>query len=140
MEDKHLVADVPQKAIIEHDGKVLLVRNTEAHWQLPGGRLNEGENPREGIIREIKEELGADIEPGHIFDTFIFQNKNGCWHYLVVYECTLLSKIEDMKDLTGEATQMVWVASLAEAEKLEADGSIMWQSYKEVLVKYFGTK
>jgi len=52
-ESEHLVADIPQKAIIEHEGKVLMVMNSERHWQLPGGRLHTGEEPIEGLKREI---------------------------------------------------------------------------------------
>lgn len=141
MSENHLVADIPQKAIIEHNGKVLLVRNSEAHWQLPGGRLNEGESPLEGIVREIKEELGADINPVSIFDTFVFQSKSsGRWHYAVVYVCKLLSKVGDLKDLTGEAAQIVWVGSAKETDHLVNDGSIMWKEYKQVLEKYFREK
>lgn len=140
MQENHLVADIPQKAIIEIGGKVLLVRNNESHWQLPGGRLNEGESPQEGIAREIREELGVDIEPTNIFDTLVFQSKNGRWHYLVVYECKLLSGVEDIRDLVGEATRMVWIGSADETKHLEDDGSIMWKEYKQVLEKYFKEK
>ena len=140
MEEKHLIADIPQKAIINKNSKVLLVRNSESHWQLPGGRLNEGENPREGIIREIREELGVDAELVAIYDVFVFQSKSGQWHYVVVWECKLLDETAPMKDLAGEATQMVWVSTKEEADRLEHDGSVMWREYKHVLEKYFGEK
>ncbi len=46
-------------------GRVLLVKpNYRDHWSLPGGILEHGEPPHEGCRREVKEELGLDIEPG----------------------------------------------------------------------------
>jgi 8-oxo-dGTP diphosphatase len=36
------------------------------HWDLIGGHVEEGETPEEGLVREIKEELGIEI-PGYKF-------------------------------------------------------------------------
>ena len=48
-------------------GRVLLVKpNYRDHWSLPGGILDHGEPPHEGCRREVKEELGLDIEPGRL--------------------------------------------------------------------------
>jgi len=43
------------------DGKVLLQRfEGEDHWYLPGGRLEMLESAEEGLLREIREELGVE--------------------------------------------------------------------------------
>jgi 8-oxo-dGTP diphosphatase len=48
-------------------GRVLLVKpNYRDHWSLPGGILDHGEAPHEGCRREVKEELGLDVEPGRL--------------------------------------------------------------------------
>ena len=64
-------------AIIEKDGKILFCRrgpggNCSALWEFLGGKIEPDETPFEAIIREIKEELSADIEPSEIFCEYPF--------------------------------------------------------------------
>ncbi len=50
-------------AIVEHAGDVALVRNVgwPSHWYgLVTGFLESGEMPEEGVLREVREELGLD--------------------------------------------------------------------------------
>lgn len=46
------------------DGSVLLVKGsrglTKERWSLPGGFLRFGETPQQGLVREMKEELGVE--------------------------------------------------------------------------------
>lgn len=52
------------RAIFIHDNKLLLMKRLKSgaeYYTLVGGRLNEGETPEQGLIREIKEETGMDI-------------------------------------------------------------------------------
>jgi 8-oxo-dGTP pyrophosphatase MutT (NUDIX family) len=45
-------------------GELLLVKPTyKSHWQIPGGVIEENESPRQGCMREVKEELGLDHTP-----------------------------------------------------------------------------
>ena len=54
--------------IVDNEGKLLLIRredkdpHTPGVWEIPGGRLDLGEDPFEGLKRETKEETGVDIE------------------------------------------------------------------------------
>ncbi len=47
--------------ILDAGGKFLLTQETNGIWDLPGGGLDHGEHPIQGIKREIKEETGLDI-------------------------------------------------------------------------------
>ena len=38
-------------------------------WEFPGGKIEEGESPRDAIVREIREELAADIVVGDLITT-----------------------------------------------------------------------
>lgn len=54
-------------ALVEDDGRVLLARRAlepfKGRWDIPGGFLEEGEHPRDGLRRELREETGLEVEP-----------------------------------------------------------------------------
>ncbi|MBI5135500.1 NUDIX domain-containing protein [Candidatus Uhrbacteria bacterium] len=59
---------------VEHDGKVLLSQRNEptnpaVHlvWEFPGGTNHFGETLEQTCVRELKEELGVDVEPLELF-------------------------------------------------------------------------
>jgi 8-oxo-dGTP pyrophosphatase MutT (NUDIX family) len=60
--------------VLTHEDEVLLVRHTygrRSQWDLPGGGLKRGEDPRLGIQREIREELGVELlEPRFLGELF----------------------------------------------------------------------
>ncbi len=50
------------RGIILNNGRVLLTKNINvSHWSLPGGKIDRGENPLQCLFRELKEELGLDV-------------------------------------------------------------------------------
>jgi 8-oxo-dGTP pyrophosphatase MutT (NUDIX family) len=51
-------------AVVEHDGRLLLVRlSYRRDWGLPGGLLDRREQPADAVRREAREEVGIDVEP-----------------------------------------------------------------------------
>lgn len=53
--------------ILDHEKKVLIVRRSQTHPyapltnDLPGGKVENGETMLDGVVREIKEEIGIDV-------------------------------------------------------------------------------
>jgi ADP-ribose pyrophosphatase YjhB (NUDIX family) len=43
--------------------RILLSRYTSGNWALPGGGVDFGEDPYDGVIREVREETGYVVEP-----------------------------------------------------------------------------
>ena len=60
-------------AIIIKDGNVFATQRGygefKGWWEFPGGKIESGEDPKSALIREIKEELDADISVGELLDT-----------------------------------------------------------------------
>ena len=55
---------------VDAEGRVLLARRahepSQGLWDLPGGFVDEGEEPLETLRRELEEETGLRIEPGRL--------------------------------------------------------------------------
>lgn len=66
------VFPVSVKGVILHRGDVILLKNERGEWELPGGRLEPGEQPQACLHREIFEELYLDVAIGPLLD---------CWNY-----------------------------------------------------------
>ncbi len=73
----HKLFQVGIKALVtDGEGRVLLLKAAkgfhEAHWDLPGGRIEDTQTAQEALRREVEEELGIkDIENGELFSACI---------------------------------------------------------------------
>ena len=74
--------------IAVHDGKVLLQKPTnEDFYAFPGGHVAFGETNEETLIREYKEEIGADIKVGELHwvaEAFFTWGESPC-HQICLY-------------------------------------------------------
>lgn len=66
-------------AVLVRDGRVLACRRapgTDAAglWEFPGGKVEQGESPEAALVREIREELGADILVGELVDRTVTES------------------------------------------------------------------
>lgn len=77
-------------ALIFSDGKLLLLKRSETSkfaggsWQLPEGKLEEGELPAQGMAREIQEELSLAVVPSNLVKIHHSFNENGGVTYTIV--------------------------------------------------------
>jgi mutator protein MutT len=58
--------------VVDEEGRILIAERPEGKfmagwWEFPGGKLEFGEPPEEGLAREVREELGIEIEVGDPF-------------------------------------------------------------------------
>ena len=56
-------------AVIERDAKILIGQRKrgDSHglkWEFPGGKVERGESPASGLLRELREELGIEATIG----------------------------------------------------------------------------
>ena len=70
--------------------KIVLVKHSygERKWGLPGGGLENGENPTDGAIREVREETGLAIIQPDFVGTFELQINTGVIHLFAATSST----------------------------------------------------
>ncbi len=97
---------VSAKGIVIEDGKVWLRKNERNEWELPGGKIDPGEQPREAVVRELQEELGFELEARDIISAHLYtiqKSEDESQGVLVVsYLCDLKSKNGEF-EIVGEA-------------------------------------
>ena len=61
---------IGQLLVRDHEDRVLLCELTyKQDWDLPGGVVEVGESPKLAVAREVREELGLDLEAGDLLLT-----------------------------------------------------------------------
>lgn len=84
---------VAKALITDLQGKVLVVKESQDFWSLPGGGLEHGETAADCLSREIQEEIGIqNIEVGNIvYSTNVYLDRKDYWMTWIVYKVTLNS-------------------------------------------------
>lgn len=105
-------AFVGQKAFIFHkDGNMLVMKRskqcTNPHlWSFAGGRLEKGEDPVQGILREINEETKLRVDNLRIIGVRSYL-ENGNYIVVIFYACETESKEVKMN---WEHDEFRWVS------------------------------
>ena len=86
-------------AIIPKDGRILVAqRHSNSRfepdkWEFPGGKVDFGEHPTQALKRELKEELGIEIETGPLYEVLshVYNNNGDIRHVvLLFYKCRII--------------------------------------------------
>ena|ERR1041385_2392225 len=111
-------------AVIERDGRVLICRRKPGgrhplKWEFPGGKVEPGEDPREALARELREELAIEARIDEEMDSYEVRYGDGPRILLRFYRVT---------EFTGELMNLdferiVWERpdKLPDYEFLEGD-------------------
>ncbi|MGA2740488.1 MAG: NUDIX hydrolase [Bryobacteraceae bacterium] len=103
-------------ALIFNRDKILLVERgkepLKGYWSLPGGVLEAGETLEHGVVREVREETGLEVQPLKVVEIFerIIRDAHGAieYHYVVIdYICRITGGSLRAAD---DASQVAWVA------------------------------
>ncbi len=115
-------------AVIEKSGKLLVCQRTRHQtmplkWEFPGGKIEEGEQPRDALRRELEEELGIDAKIGEEIARVRHRYPNGSMVELRFFV---------VRDFSGEMENRIfrdvqWSApkDLPGYDFLEADASLV---------------
>lgn len=72
----HYASSAPTSSafVLDDDGRIMLARRAyepdAGKWDVPGGFLEEGEDPVDGLRRELREEAGIEIDVGDFVGVF----------------------------------------------------------------------
>jgi len=76
---------VSVKAVLVCAEHVLLLRQPNGYWELPGGRREPGETLEVCLRREILEETGLAAEPETILDSWLRVKDDGARRFVITY-------------------------------------------------------
>jgi 8-oxo-dGTP diphosphatase len=110
-------------ALVREAGRVLMSRRRSDQampnlWEFPGGKVEPGEHPEAALIREVREELGCDVEIDRI-EEVVFHAYEEFDLYMLVYAC----RITRGEPKAIEVAEAAWVEAkrLPELDLLPAD-------------------
>lgn len=108
------------RAIINEDGKALLLKRNNGRpsilgkYELPGGKLELGEQPEDALRRYLHDDAGLHIQSSKLFDavTYIDHDDASVQYGVIVYLVTLTWQRHPMK-LSGNYSRYKWQSMLS---------------------------
>jgi 8-oxo-dGTP diphosphatase len=104
--------------VIESGGKILVCQRRcgdtfELMWEFPGGKLQAGETPAEGLARELREELGVEAKVG----AELFRTQHRYAEFSDPIELIFLAATVDAREIRNNVFEsMEWRATSAFGE------------------------
>jgi mutator protein MutT len=103
--------------IFNTEGKALLLRNERNLWELPGGRIEKGEQPEQTVFRELYEEIGIKVEINKLVNVWVYEVLEDKHVLIITYLCGFEGNQEIQ--MSEEHIEYGWF-SLSELEDLAA--------------------
>ncbi|QPV62835.1 NUDIX domain-containing protein [Halosimplex litoreum] len=105
-------------AVCSPAGTTLTIRRaSDDGWELPGGRIREGEAVTDCLRRELTEEVAIDATVREPVHAHAWRNDDGDDRLAVYYHC---SAVEMEPLLSDEHTEAEWVSEAVARERLSA--------------------
>ena len=113
-------------AIIIKDGQVFATQRGygefQGWWEFPGGKIESGEGLKDALVREIREELEAEISVGELLQTIEWDYPN--FHLTMhCFVCSLISESLHLNE--HEAAAWLTKETLHSVKWLPADEGIL---------------
>ena len=91
---------VAKALITDATGKILVVKEGQDFWSLPGGGLEHGESTKDCLQREINEEIGINdvLIDEIVYSTNVYLDQRDIWMTWIVYK----AKIDSLDFVFGD--------------------------------------
>ena len=114
-------------AVIRKENKIFCTQRGygefKGGWEFPGGKIEDGESPREALTREIKEELDIEIRVGELIGTVDYDYPT--FHLSMDCFWAELAPDSHLKLLEHEAAKWLPIEEVDTVDWLPADESIV---------------
>ncbi|MEC4020486.1 NUDIX hydrolase [Streptomyces sp. H27-D2] len=127
---------------LDAQDRVLLLKNERQEWELPGGRLEIGdeadgvladESPERAVERELQEETGWEVKAGPLIDggVWLYEPIPGRRVLIVTYGCAVLTP--DRTPVLSHEHKQIGLFAADEVPLLN-----MPQGYKQSIAAWYG--
>ena len=115
--------------VIERGRVLLSQRKPGTHlagaWELPGGKVLAGEDPRDALRRELREELGIDVTVGEVVDVTFHRYGHDRPVLLLFFEAARVAGSPDPRALDVAAYEWADARGLDPARFPPADAAVL---------------
>jgi len=98
-------------ALVNEAGRILLQQRSPGRqmaglWEFPGGKIEPGERPEAALVRELREELGIEVQAADLAPAAFASDELGARHLLLLlFQCRNWGGIPQALD----ASALQWI-------------------------------